>query len=63
MADRRPGDIASCYADAALAERELNWKAKLNLNRMCKYTIIITHFSLMWLCGLVYIFVEPAWTE
>lgn len=32
---RRPGDIATCYADASKAERELGWKAKLNVDDMC----------------------------
>lgn len=35
---RRPGDIASCYADPAMAERELGWAAKRNLDDMCKDT-------------------------
>lgn len=33
---RRPGDIAECYADVSLAEKELGWKAELNLEDMCK---------------------------
>jgi UDP-glucose 4-epimerase len=32
---RRPGDIASCYADPAKAERELSWKATRDMNAMC----------------------------
>ncbi|TAH33716.1 UDP-glucose 4-epimerase GalE [Candidatus Saccharibacteria bacterium] len=32
---RRPGDIAACYADPCLAERELGWKAVLDINRAC----------------------------
>ena len=32
---RRPGDIASCYADPTLAERELGWKATRGLAEMC----------------------------
>ena len=32
---RRAGDIASCYADAGLAERELGWKAERNIAQMC----------------------------
>jgi UDP-glucose 4-epimerase len=32
---RRPGDIASCYADAGLAERELGWKAERDIAQMC----------------------------
>ena len=33
---RRPGDIAECYADVTKAERELGWKAELDLNQMCR---------------------------
>lgn len=33
---RRPGDIASCYADPAMAEKKLGWTAKKNLDDMCK---------------------------
>ena len=33
---RRPGDIATCYADPSKAERELNWKAELDLKDMCR---------------------------
>ncbi len=32
---RRPGDIAACYADAGLAERELGWKAERDVAQMC----------------------------
>ncbi|WGG49132.1 UDP-glucose 4-epimerase GalE [Rugamonas sp. DEMB1] len=32
---RRPGDVAQCYADVALAERELNWKAERRIEQMC----------------------------
>lgn len=32
---RRPGDIATCYADPAAAEEELGWKATKNLEEMC----------------------------
>lgn len=32
---RRPGDIAACYADVALAERELGWKAERGIADMC----------------------------
>ena len=31
--DRRPGDIATCYADPANAESQLGWAAKLGLNK------------------------------
>ena len=33
--DRRPGDIASCYADPSLAQRELEWEATRGLAEMC----------------------------
>lgn len=36
ITDRRPGDIASCFADVSKAKRELNWEAKRNLVSMCK---------------------------
>jgi UDP-glucose 4-epimerase len=32
--ERRPGDIASCWANAELANNELGWSAKLNLQQM-----------------------------
>jgi UDP-glucose 4-epimerase len=32
---RRPGDIATCYADPAKAERLLDWKATRDLATMC----------------------------
>jgi UDP-glucose 4-epimerase len=35
---RRPGDIASCYADASKAERELSWKATRDIGAMCRDT-------------------------
>ena len=34
--DRRPGDIAVCYADASKAERELGWKAEFDIKKMCE---------------------------
>ena len=33
---RRPGDIAECYADASLAEKELGWKAQYGIREMCE---------------------------
>lgn len=33
---RRPGDIATCYADCSKAEKELGWKAELDIDRMCE---------------------------
>jgi UDP-glucose 4-epimerase len=35
---RRPGDIASCYADVSLAEKDLGWKAERNIQQMCADT-------------------------
>jgi UDP-glucose 4-epimerase len=32
---RRPGDVAACYADPALARSRLGWAAQLDLERMC----------------------------
>ncbi|MCI9243663.1 MAG: UDP-glucose 4-epimerase GalE [Lawsonibacter sp.] len=32
---RRPGDIASCYADPAKAREELGWSAQLGIEEMC----------------------------
>lgn len=33
---RRPGDAASCYADPALAQRLLGWRATRDLDAMCR---------------------------
>lgn len=33
---RRPGDIASCYADPSLAARLLGWRAERGLDEMCR---------------------------
>lgn len=35
FSDRRPGDIASCYAAPAKANKLLGWKANRNLAEMC----------------------------
>ncbi len=32
---RRPGDVAACYADPALAHQLLGWQAQHDLDRMC----------------------------
>lgn len=32
---RRPGDIATCYADPSLAEAVLGWKAMRGIDEMC----------------------------
>ena len=33
---RRPGDIATCFADASKAEKELGWKAELGIDEMVR---------------------------
>ena len=37
MAPRREGDIATCYADPALARKELDWKATKSLEDMVRH--------------------------
>lgn len=36
IVERRPGDIAACYADATKAFHELGWQASLSLEDMCR---------------------------
>jgi UDP-glucose 4-epimerase len=36
LVDRRPGDVAACYADATRAKEELNWVAEMSLEDMVK---------------------------
>lgn len=36
IVDRRPGDIASCYADTSKAKRELGWTARRDIIAMCR---------------------------
>ena len=36
IAPRRPGDIATCYADPSKSEKLLGWKAEKNLQDMCR---------------------------
>ena len=38
IVDRRPGDIATCYADPAYAVEILGWKAEHELDEMCEDT-------------------------
>ena len=33
---RRPGDVAACYADPSSAENLLGWKARRNVDAMCR---------------------------
>jgi len=35
IADRRPGDVAECFADASLAKELLDWSTKYDLVAMC----------------------------
>ena len=34
--DRRPGDIATCYADTKKAEKLLDFKAQYDIDQMCE---------------------------
>ncbi|WP_456452359.1 UDP-glucose 4-epimerase GalE [Hydrogenimonas sp.] len=36
IVDRRPGDIAACYADPTKAKKLLGWEAKYDMRRMCE---------------------------
>ena len=36
IVDRRPGDIAACYASAEKAEKELGWKAARRIEQACE---------------------------
>ena len=36
IVERRPGDIAACWADPALAQRLLGWQAGLDIDAMCR---------------------------
>lgn len=38
IVDRRPGDIAECWADTSLANQLLGWRAKRGLDDMCRDT-------------------------
>jgi UDP-glucose 4-epimerase len=38
IVERRPGDIAQCYADATLARETLGWQAQLGIDAMCADT-------------------------
>jgi UDP-glucose 4-epimerase len=38
LVGRRPGDIASCYADPALARELLGWQAQYGIEDMCRDT-------------------------
>lgn len=36
IVDRRPGDIAECFADPEKSKKELGWTAKLDIKKMCE---------------------------
>jgi len=36
IVERRPGDIAECYADPIYAQQVLGWQAELGIEQMCK---------------------------
>ena len=36
IVDRRPGDVAECYADPTKAREELGWSAVRDLEAMCR---------------------------
>lgn len=36
IVDRRPGDVAKCYADPTKAQEELGWKASFGIDEMCE---------------------------
>jgi UDP-glucose 4-epimerase len=36
LAARRPGDVASCFADPSLARAKLGWKARFDIDAMCR---------------------------
>ena len=38
ICERRPGDIAECYADPAKAKKELGWEATRGIDEMCEDT-------------------------
>lgn len=38
ITERRPGDVAECYADPSKAREVLHWSAQLNLEDMCRDT-------------------------
>ncbi len=36
VADRRDGDIASCYADSSKIKKDFDWETQLDVERMCQ---------------------------
>ena len=47
ITDRRPGDIAACFADPSYAKEKLNWTAEKEIDEMCKdsYAFVKKHQS------------------
>lgn len=39
LVERRPGDIASSYADASLAKKLLDWVTEKDIDHMCKFSV------------------------
>ncbi|MCF7741181.1 MAG: UDP-glucose 4-epimerase GalE, partial [Candidatus Marinimicrobia bacterium] len=37
IVDRRPGDIAECWADPSKAKKELGWEAEYGIDEMCQH--------------------------
>ncbi len=38
IVDRRPGDVAACYADPTKAKEKLGWQAEHGIDKMCEDT-------------------------
>jgi len=36
LVDRRPGDVAACYANPVKAKEVLGWSAKFGIDEMCR---------------------------
>ena len=36
VAERRPGDVAQCYAEPSLAHQRLDWRAEIGIDEMCR---------------------------
>lgn len=52
IVDRRPGDLAICYADPAKSAEVLGWKAEMTLADMCRYGIITTNRKSLYFQGV-----------
>lgn len=59
---RRPGDIASSYADATLAKNLLNWVSLKDINDMCKWLESIFFFFFeLFISGVWFILGANTW--